>query len=142
MSESLRLSLLSPERKIFENLEILSVTLTGAEGALQILPGHADFVSTLETGAFSFELAQSNADQETQGVISSGFVEIRSGHVIVCAETLEFREEIDLERARAAQKKAEKALSDAQIDEEKFRKYQLKLQRALIRQQEAGHPAV
>ena len=138
MSETLKLSLLSPERKIFENMDVTSVTVTGAEGALQLLPGHADFVSTLETGPFSYTPVVSNEDQETRGVISSGFVEVRAGRVIVSAETLEFSQEIDLDRAKAAQKKAEQALSDAQIDEVKFHKYQLKLQRALIRQQEAG----
>jgi len=138
VSETLRLSLLSPERKIFENIEVTSVNLPGAEGALQVLPGHADFVSTLETGPFSFVPVQSVDQYGSSGVISSGFFEVRQGHVIVCAETLEFKGEIDLERAKKAQAKAEQALTDANIDEEKFKKYQLKLQRALVRQQEAN----
>jgi F-type H+-transporting ATPase subunit epsilon len=139
VSDKLLLSLLSPERKIFEKVEVTSVNLPGAEGALQILPGHADFVSTLETGPFSFEAVQSQEDFGKSGVISSGFFQVKSGHVIVCAETLEFRGEIDIQRAKKAQEKAQQVLSGAELDEEKFKKYQLKLQRALIRQQEASH---
>ena len=54
------------------------------------------------------------------------------------AETIELRKEIDVERAKRAQKIAEDILRDAELDEHRFRKYQLKLQRSLIRQQVAA----
>lgn len=68
------------------------------------------------------------------GVISNGFFEVNGDCVMVLAETLELRGEIDVARAKLAQQKAEKALQEAGIDEHRFRKYQLKLQRALLRQ--------
>ena len=72
------------------------------------------------------------------GVISSGFFEVRDGGVTVAAETVELAKEIDLQRAKTAQKKAENALTDPELDFALFRKYELKLQRALVRQQIAG----
>ena len=134
--EKLKLTLLTPERRVFEAVEVSSVTLPTSEGQIQILPGHAAFLGMLNTGAFRF--ARVSGEQETAGVISSGFFRIVDGLVTVMAETLELRGEIDLARAKVAQSKAEKVLSEETLDEHQFRKYELKLQRALVRQQEAS----
>lgn len=131
----MKLTILSPEKKITAELEVSSVTLPGSEGQIQILPEHADMIGTLETGPFNYV---STASDTTVGVISSGFFEIRNGEVTVAAETCELAADIDLLRAKTAQKKAEGALSDPELDMKLFRKYELKLQRALIRQQVAG----
>jgi F-type H+-transporting ATPase subunit epsilon len=54
------------------------------------------------------------------------------------AETVELANEIDLGRAKNAQLKAEEMLRTASLDEHQFKKYELKLQRAIIRQEVAG----
>lgn len=133
----MKLTILSPEKKVAAAIEISSVTLPGSEGQIQILPEHADMIGTLETGPFNY-VPVSGAPE--LGVISSGFFEIRPGEVTVAAETCELSREIDLHRAKTAQKKAEGALSDPELDMKLFRKYELKLQRALIRQQVASEP--
>lgn len=127
----MKLTILSPEKKITSSMEVSSVTLPGSEGQIQILPEHADMIGTLETGPFNYAPV---SGEPTTGVISSGFFEIKDGAVTVAAETCETAQEIDLQRAKAAQKKAEGALSDPELDMKLFRKYELKLQRALIRQ--------
>lgn len=111
-----------------------SVTLPGSEGQIEILEGHAPTVGTLDTGVFSYHVSGA----AHSGVISSGFFEICDNNVTVLAETLELRGEIDVERARRAQKLAEDNLKAADLDPHHFGKYQLKLQRSLIRQQVAG----
>lgn len=128
----MRLTVLTPERKLLDRVEVESVTIPGSEGQIQILPDHAPMIGTMETGVFAF-LAKGSPEQ--QGVISTGFFEVAGHQVTLMAETLELKQEIDLTRARAAQTKAETALQEADLDEHKFKKYQLKLQRALIRQQ-------
>jgi len=130
----MKLNILSPERKLVTGLEVDSVMLTGAEGLIEILPGHAPMVTTLETGEFSF----SGGGKAEAGFASSGFAEVKDDEVTVLAETLELRSEIDLSRARAAQRKSEEMLQAADLDETKFRKYELKLKRSMIRQQIAG----
>ncbi|HLE00118.1 MAG TPA: ATP synthase F1 subunit epsilon [Bdellovibrionota bacterium] len=132
---SLKLTILSPERKLLESLPVDEITLVGSEGQIEILPGHAAMIGTLETGIFSYRASEG---REAKGMISSGFFEVRDDVVVVMAETLELQGEIDVERAKRAQKAAEEALGDADLDEQRFRKYQLKLQRALIRQQLGG----
>ncbi|MFZ9595012.1 MAG: ATP synthase F1 subunit epsilon [Bdellovibrionia bacterium] len=132
MSEALKLSILSPERRLIENVTVREVVLTGSEGQIQILPGHRPMIGTLETGLFQYQL---ESGAFVRGVISSGFFEVQGDCIQVMAETLELAKEIDLSRARKAQLLAEETLKQADLDEHQFKKYQLKLQRALIRQQ-------
>ena len=131
----MKLTILSPERKLAENMSVDEVTLFGSEGTIQILPGHASMVGTLNTGIFGYK---TSGGTEATGFISTGFFEVKDDVVTVMAETLELQGEIDVERAKKAQARAEDALRDAHIDERAFKKYQLKLQRALIRQQVGG----
>ena len=131
----MQLSILSPEKRIATAVEVSSITIPGSEGQIQILPEHANMIGTIETGPFSY---QPTSGSPVIGVMSSGFFEVHSGMVTIAAETCELSTEIDATRAKAAQRKAEEALKDPQLDPKHFRKYELKLQRALIRQQVAG----
>lgn len=132
---SLKLNLMSPERRLLDEVYVSSITLNGSEGQIQILPQHAAIVGTLETGPFSVKYTDGRQDK---GVISTGFFEVRGETVTILAETAELATEIDVSRAKAAQKKAEQMLSEAALTPDHFRKYQLKLQRALIRQSIGG----
>lgn len=130
----MKLSVYSPERKVFVSADCAEATLPTSEGEVQVLPGHAAFVGTLETGRFLFRMQDGSL---VSGVVSSGFYEISGEKLTVIAETLEFPNEIDMARAKKAQIEAEKQLSGAMLEPHQFNKYQLKLQRALIRQQMA-----
>lgn len=134
-SGNFELTLLSPERKLMDREAVVEVTLTGTEGEIQILAGHAPMIGFLETGPFAVRRANG---ERTVGVISSGFFETSERGLTVTAETIELPSEINVARARAAQLKAEEELRSPEFDEHRFRKYQLKLQRAVIRQQIAG----
>ena len=130
-----KLSVYSPERKLVESEEVSSLLITTVEGETEVLPGHVDMISQLETGRFEYRPLQG---KPVTGVISSGFLNVQGGSVKIVAETLELPHEIDVNRARAAQQKAEQMLTDASLAESDFRKYQLKLQRAIIRQGVSG----
>jgi F-type H+-transporting ATPase subunit epsilon len=132
---SFSLSVYAPERKLTQDEQVQSFVVTSTQGELEILPGHANMISALDTGRFVYTPV---GKAPVHGVISSGFVNVENGAVKVIAETLELAQEIDVSRARAAQVKAEKMLEDAALDPSSFRKYQLKLQRALIRQSLGG----
>lgn len=134
----LKLTVLAPERRLLEGVTVQEITLRGSEGEIQILPGHAPMVGTLETGVFNYK---TGSGETCAGMISSGFFEVRDDRVTVIAETLELPGEIDVDRARKAQKLAEETLRQANLDEGEFKKYQLKLERALIRQQFAERRA-
>ena len=134
--ESFNLSILAPERKLTEGEKVTSVILTTSEGEIEILPGHANMVAELHPGKFLYTPA---GLKPVIGVISSGFVNVESGSVKVVAETIELAGEIDKSRAKVAQSKAEEMLKASTLDEQTFRKYQLKLQRSIIRQHIGGN---
>src|ERR1035437_85307 len=125
------LSILAPERRLLQNEAVESLIITTVEGEIEVLPGHADMISTLDTGRFVY---RSPKGDKIVGVISTGFLNIENGSVKVIAETIELAGEIDKNRAKQAQANAEKRLGEAALDEHNFKKYQLKLQRAIIRQ--------
>ena len=136
MESELRLSILSPERRLVEDIPVDEVTLPTSEGQIQILPGHAAMIGVIETGSFNY---LSLGKPPVFGVLSSGFFEVKGSHIYVMAETMELQSEIDIDRAKRAQQAAEETLQEATLDEHHFKKYQLKLQRAMIRQQVAAH---
>ena len=129
--ETFNLSILAPERRLIEGERVVSIVLTTVEGEIEILPGHANMVAQLEPGRFSYTR---RGEKPVNGVISSGFVNIDDRSVKVVAETIELAGEIDSNRAKLAQAFAEKQLAAASLDEHTFKKYQFKLQRAIIRQ--------
>ena len=131
----LKLSILSPERRILNQAEAMELTLPTAEGQIQILPGHAAMVGVLHTGVLEVQL---KGQGSKIAFLSTGFFQVHDDEVMIMAETLELPGEIDLERAKRAQLKAEQELVRAELSEQSFKKYQLKLQRSLIRQQLAG----
>ncbi len=133
MSKTFFVTVLSPERRLLEHAEVAKAHLVTSEGEIEILPEHISMIGTLETGIFTFTYA--NEQAPLVGVFSSGFFRLSEGHLTVTAETIELKGEISVDRARVAQQKAVKMLSEAALKEGDFRKYELKLQRALIRQQ-------
>ena len=127
----MKLSLLSPEKKYLDSIDVSWVIINGSEGEIQILPGHVNMIGTLETGRFIY---QSSSGEETLGVISFGFFEIDSDNIVVLAQTIEFSDEIDIKRAKISEKMSEKKLLSDELDVDGFSKYQMKLKRALVRQ--------
>lgn len=134
--DTFNLTILAPERRLTQKEAVKSLLLTSSEGEIEVLPGHADLIGKLETGRFTY---QTKSGSQVTGVISSGFINIENGEVKVIAETLELASEIDLSRAKQAQANAEKMLTGASLDEHAFKKYQLKLQRSIIRQNIGGN---
>lgn len=131
MADTLKLTILSPERKLLEETVVGTVTLTTSEGEIEIHPGHAALIGMLEPGSFRYRTV---AGESHDGFISTGFFQVLDGAVSVMAEVVEWSHEIDRKRALDAQTKAEEELKNPALEPAQFKKYQLKLQRALIRQ--------
>lgn len=133
MTAKLTVTVLSPERKLLEGVKINRAHFKTSEGEVEVLPGHMSMVGTLETGMFEFALSEDGSI--VTGVFSSGFYRVSGDSLTVTAETIELKGEISVDRARAAQEKAMRMLTEASLSDDDFRKYELKLQRAMIRQQ-------
>lgn len=122
----MQIDIVTPHRRLVTGERTDRIKLPGSKGQLEILENHAELLSTLTTGILEFN--------GRKFAVSQGFVEIKDEKVTVLAETCEESTEIDKSRAQEAQRRAEEKLQDTLSDEE-FEKYQLKLQRALVRQQ-------
>lgn len=129
----LTLSLVTPAKKILADVAIGEVFVPTESGELNILEGHAPLMALLDVGVLRYKLqGQSNLESV---VISWGYLEVSKDHITVLAETAETVDMIDLARAEEALKRAEKTLLGADLEQEQFQKYQLKLERAMIRVQ-------
>ena len=110
----LTLQIITPERIVFEEQNVDSLTVPGAEGELTILPQHAALMTALRPGPVVFR----RGGEEVDLALSGGFMEVRDDKVIVLADTAERSEEIDAARAEEARERAREQLAhrDASID--------------------------
>lgn len=102
---TLHLDIVTAERSLFSD-EVDMVTVPGIEGELGILPHHVSLLTALAYG----ELIARKGNEEFSFVISGGFLEVRPDKVVVLADIAERVEEIDIERAEAARRRAEERL--------------------------------
>ena len=128
----IEIDITTPTKKLVEGAKTAGVKMPTPKGEIEVLPGHAEMITLLGTGVLSF--TQDGVLKKF--AVSYGFAEVRHDKVTVLAETAESHDDVDKPRAVKAQKKAEEALAGT-LSEENFRKYQLKLQRAMVRQQVA-----
>jgi len=140
MANQLSLEVVTPYRTVLiEDVE--SVTLPGIEGELGILPEHIPLLTTLDTGIMSYK----NSSGNTQAIaVHWGYAQVEGNSVRVLAELAETADEIDIERAKDAEKKArDNLISDAtttsswEEEESRQNKYESKLKRSIVRQKVA-----
>lgn len=131
---SLFLDVVTPTRKLLEGVVVPWVKVPGACGELEVLPGHVDLMTVLGTGELSFP---TDGGGIRHFAVSYGFAEVQGDRVMVLAETCEEASAIDRSRAAKAETKAKQQLTGA-LTPDQFNKYQLKLQRAVLRQRIAG----
>jgi len=126
---TLLLEIVTPERLVYSE-QVNSLIARGVEGELGILPGHIPLVTPLQIAPITIK----NGKQEKQVAVGGGFIEIRKDKVVVLAESAEFPEDIDVDRARAAKERAERRLS-SQSNQDQFdhRRAEIALQKAINR---------
>jgi F-type H+-transporting ATPase subunit epsilon len=105
MMPTLKLEIVTAERQVYSD-DVNAVIAEGLEGQMGILPHHAPLITMLKPG----ELLIRKDNDEISMAISGGFIEVRPDKVIVLADACERSDEIDLERAEAAKKRAEERL--------------------------------
>ena len=108
MAEKMKLEIVTPYKKVVE-VEVDEVTATGKLGEFGVLPGHAPFLTSLRIG----ELCYKSEGAPVSMALNWGYFEIKDDKIIVLVETAEYADDIDIERARAAQGRAEEAVETA-----------------------------
>ena len=124
----INLEIVTPERLAFSG-SVDSVQVPGSEGELGILPHHAPLVATLGVG----ELRIRHGGSEDSFAVFGGFVQVLPDKVVVMAESADLASEIDLERANAARREAERTLETGSHEASDLAAARASLQRELIR---------
>ena len=108
---------------------VSEVTMPGADGYLGVLPGHAPLITELGVGELTY---RTTGGQAALLAVIRGFAEVLPDRVAVLAETAELAQDIDLQRAHAALKRAQERIAKGG-DNIDWDRATLALQRALVR---------
>jgi F-type H+-transporting ATPase subunit epsilon len=108
---TLQVEVVSPERILWTGDADRVIARTIGGGEIAFLTGHAPFVGALDIG--TVRVHQEEGGEETIAV-HGGFVEVSHDRVTVLSDVAEVASQIDVERARAAQERAEAALRTEQ----------------------------
>lgn len=109
MAATMSLEIVTIERKVYEADDVEMVIAPGVEGELGILPRHTPVLTALKPGEL---IIRRSGGIEEPFAIGGGFMEVRPNKVIVLADTAEHVDEIDVERAEAARRRAEQLLRE------------------------------
>ena len=124
---TIRLDIVTAERLVYsEDVDV--IVAPGVDGELAILPRHAPLMTALQPG----ELRVKQSGEEFSLAVTGGFLEVRPDRVTVLADAAERAEEIDIERAEEAKRRAEERLGKS-ITETDLARAEAALRRSLIR---------
>jgi F-type H+-transporting ATPase subunit epsilon len=126
---TLHLEIVTIERKLFDE-HVNMVIAPGSEGVLGILPRHTALLTSLDYGELQVKI---EGEEDQFFAISGGFMEVQPDHVVVLADSAERAEEIDLERAEAARRRAEELLARSREERIDFTRAEAALRRSMTR---------
>ncbi|MCH5264841.1 MAG: ATP synthase F1 subunit epsilon [Lachnospiraceae bacterium] len=128
-----QLEVISPER-VFYTGDVEMVELTTTEGDIGIYAEHIPLTTIVAPGVLT--ITESGSEKKEAAVLE-GFMEITQEKVTILAQSCEWPEEIDVNRAIEARERAERRLksSDANIN---VSRAELALRKSLIRIELAG----
>lgn len=113
MAEMFEVKIIEPDGMFFEGqasfLEFASV-----EGRIGVYPNHIPLTTILQPCVVKIHAG----DEVKKSAVMGGFIEIQKDKVTMLAEDAKWPEQIDVERAKAAKKRAEERLQNkgANID--------------------------
>ncbi|GAB4534289.1 MAG: F0F1 ATP synthase subunit epsilon [Thermodesulfovibrionia bacterium] len=109
MEGKIRLEVVTPYGLVFSD-EVDEIVAPGGEGEFGILPNHAPMFATLKIGMLTYK----KGNQIGYLFINWGHAEVSNNRVLILADSAERSEDIDVERAMAAKKRAEERLKQAE----------------------------
>jgi F-type H+-transporting ATPase subunit epsilon len=124
----INLEIITPEKAVLKD-QVDAVTVPGSIGSFQILKNHAPLISNFEIGVITVKKNGDISHYTTSG----GTVEVKDNNVLVLANSAENVNDIDVNRAEQAQKRAEERLSQKQKEEIDEVRAETALHRALNR---------
>ncbi len=103
---TITLKVITPDRVVYEGT-VDQVTLPVTDGEVTILPHHRSYIASLTFGEI---MTRGGGDQHSIAV-GGGFVEFANNTLTVLADMAVREEEVDLQKAEEARKRAEDVMS-------------------------------
>ena len=103
------LQIISPTRVFFDG-DIDMVEMKTTEGEIGVLAGHIPLTAILEPGLLRIK----NDDGDKEAALHDGFVKITKDKVTILAESCEWPDEIDVNRANEAKIRAERRIKSGE----------------------------
>ena len=128
MPELFKLTMHTPESTVLDE-DVISVTAPGSEGYLGVLAHHAPLITGLVPGKLTIRQADGKLDIFA---VSGGFLEVADNHATLLADACENVDDIDLARAKEAEKRARRRL-EASEDHVNTVRAEAALERAINR---------
>lgn len=122
------LKIVAPQREMF-NGEVERVIVRTISGDVGILKGHANYVAPLAIGRLVITLKD---ETKKFAAVAGGMVSVDKNGVTILANTCEWADEIDIERAKRAVERARQYI-DSPTELHTVEVAQIKLARALNR---------
>ncbi|TMD31481.1 MAG: ATP synthase F1 subunit epsilon [Chloroflexi bacterium] len=101
------LRVVSVERSLFEG-DVEFIVANGADGELGVLARHAPLMTVLKPGPLKIRITEGN---EQILFVGGGFLEVLPDRVTVLADVAEHADEISVERAEEARRRAQEKLA-------------------------------
>ncbi len=125
-----RLEVISPER-VFYTGDVEMIELTTTEGEIGIYADHIPLTAIVAPGVLTIT-ESSGEDGIKEAAVLEGFLEILPDKVTILAQSCEWPEEIDMNRAIEAKARAERRIksTDTQVN---MTRAELALRKSLVR---------
>ncbi len=127
MDKKIKVKIVAPTKKIYEGEADLVIMRTKT-GDLGVLKGHENLSTVLDLGI----LRIIEGDKEQKIALLGGFAEVSKEGVSILTDSAELYEDIDVERAIEAKKRAEKRIADKKESTD-IKRAEIALKRALVR---------
>lgn len=105
----IRCEIVSQDRIVFQD-DVDMVILPGTAGEMGILPHHSPVLTTLKFGVIHVK----QGGEEFFFTVAGGVAEVQPDQVTVLADAAENVDEINIQRAEEARRRAEQALKEVQ----------------------------
>ena len=130
MADKLTLDIVTPYGHVFTD-EVDEIVAAGSEGEFGVLPDHVPFLTTMKIGMLTYK----KGPETGHFFLNWGYAEVGPDKVTILADSAEKSEDIDIERAKEAMKRAEERMRKAEeIDEARAN---ASIERAVMRVQVA-----
>jgi F-type H+-transporting ATPase subunit epsilon len=123
------LQIVTPDHPIVQE-QVDEVEIPGSEGYFGVLPGHTPLLASLAVG----ELWYRNGQEKFYLSLAFGFAEVLPDRVTILARLADRAEDIEVERAEAARRRAEERLTRSMSDFD-YERARIALTKSLMRLQ-------